>query len=155
MDLMLVGGVLFAVAGGFHAAIGLLAGFLGLPPGIVGLSARSDRKMWGRPSKELLEDRVVRDLRTHHAIVISGLLVGFGVVQMALGGYAASQGMTWAIVTLTAMGVVMVPYWAAMVAQFVRAGVRVGLGDVQPFVWVHMMLWLGGVAFAWAGWLQR
>lgn len=154
MDLILVGGVLFAVAGGFQFAIGLLAAFFGFPPAIVGLSARSDHAMWGRSSAELLKDPVVRDLRTHHTIVIGGLLVGLGIVQVALGGYAASQGMTWALVTLTAMGVAMLPYWVAMVLQFTRAKVRVGFGDVQPFVWVHMVLWLAGAGFAWAGWLQ-
>jgi hypothetical protein len=139
---------LFAAAGGFHLLIGLLTPVFGFPPHIVGLSARTDRAMWNATSEELLQDRVVHDLRTHHHIVIAGLLVGLGIAELALALFGIGAGIPGALYALMASGLVMLPYWIAMVLQFARAGVAVGLWDLQPFVWVPTLLWLAGTIAA-------
>lgn len=150
-SLLDVGAVLFALAGAFQFVIGILTAFLGFPVAIVGLSARTDAAMWGSPSATLLQYRVVHDLRTHHVIVIASLLCGLGVMQTAVAWVGVRSGEAWAIAALTACGAIMLPWWIAMVVQFRRSGVKVRLGDVQPFVWVHVALWIPAVAFSWAG----
>ncbi len=139
-----VAAYVFLAGGAFHLGIGLLTAFFGFPPRIVGLSRGTDAQMWNATSEKLLEDPVVKDLRTHHHIVIAGLLVGLGLAEVALAWFGARNGEAWAFYALMAMGVLMVPYWVAMLAQFVRAGVHVTLWDVQPFVWVPSILWLVG-----------
>jgi hypothetical protein len=108
--------------------------------------------MWNDSTEHLLEDRVVRDLRTHHTIVVGGLLSGVAILQLFLVWYGVRVGQTWALVAMTLMGLTMLAWWIAMVLQFTRAGVDVGLGDVQPFVWVHIAFWVPGIVLAWVGW---
>jgi hypothetical protein len=149
VDLLWIAAVFLLLASGFQLVIGILTPFLAFPVGIVGLSAASDERMWGKPSQALLSDRVVRDLRTHHTLVIGGLITGIAILQLFVAWYGVRVGETWAIAAFTIMGIAMLAWWVAMVLQFTRAGVRVGLGDVQPFVWVHLALWLPGVVLAW------
>lgn len=135
---------LFIGAGAVHLLIGLLTPIFGFPPGIVGLSARTDRQMWNQTSEELLKDHVVRDLRTHHHIVIAGLLCGLGLMELAMSWFGIPSMPRPALCSLMAMGAVMLPFWIAMVLQFTRRGVDVSLWDLQPFVWVPTLLWVAG-----------
>jgi hypothetical protein len=135
---------LFLASGAVHLLIGLLTPVFGFPPGIVGLSSRTDRQMWNRSSQELLEDPVVRDLRAHHHIVVAGLLVGLGILELGLAWSGIRTMPGTALGSLVAAGAVMLPYWIAMLLQFTRRGVDVTLRDVQPFVWVPTLLWVAG-----------
>ncbi|HUR25649.1 MAG TPA: hypothetical protein VM327_06520 [Candidatus Thermoplasmatota archaeon] len=144
MDALQLARGLFVAAGAIHLLIGLLTPLFGFPPGIVGLSKRSDRQMWNRTSPELLEDPVVRELRTHHHIVIAGLLCGLGVMELAMAWFGIPSMPGPALYSLMAMGAVMFPYWIGMVLQFTRRGVDVTLWDVQPFVWAPTFLWAAG-----------
>ena len=148
MDALALAQGCFLGVGAVHLLIGLLTPFFGFPPGIVGLSGRTDRLMWDRPSEALLEDPVVRDLRTHHHIVIAGLLCGLGAVELAMAWSGIRSMPGPALLSLMGAGLVMLPFWVAMVRQFTRRGVPVRLGDVQPFVWVATVLWLAGSACA-------
>jgi hypothetical protein len=146
-----VGMFLFLAAGCFQLFIGVFTALVAFPQKIVCLSARTDQEMWGRPSQGLLRNRAVRDLRHHHVMVVAGLLCGVGALQALVAWFGVGRGEAWAVGALTVTGLLMVPWWFAMLIQFVRGGASVSVGDVQPFVWVHGVLWLGGSVFSWMG----
>lgn len=136
-------------AGAVHFLIGALTPFFGFPPGIVGLSARTDQQAWNRTSAELLQDPVVRDLRTHHHIMLGGLLVFLGLAEMALAWTGLRAGAPVALYALSLAWAGSLAYWIAMVMQFVRLGAHPTLWDLQPFVWVPTLLLAPGLVLGW------
>jgi hypothetical protein len=134
--------ILFLLIGAFHLLIGVLAPIVGLPPTIVGLSPETDRLMWGQTTADLLHHRVTTDLRTHHTIVIGGLLAGLGIVELGAAWFGLRAGQSWALLVLIGSGVAMLPFWWLMISQFTRAGVTVALLDLQPFVLIPAILLL-------------
>lgn len=141
-------------AGGVHLLIGALTPFFGFPPGIVSLSSKVDQQTWNQSSEQLLQDPVVRGLRTHHHIMLGGLLVMLGSTELALAWTGLRAGEPLALVALTVAWLGSVAYWVAMVLQFTRAGAHVTLWDLQPFVWVPTLLLLPGIILGWLAWRQ-
>ncbi len=147
-----LGTILFLSASVFELLIGVFAPNIGLPPTIVGLSSGTDLTFYGRSSTELLSDPTVFGLRTHHTIVVGGLLVGLGVLGISVGWFGLRKGERWALGAMIASELVMWPYWAMMIGQYTSVGVQVALiGDVQPFVIVPAALTVPGIVFSWVG----
>ena len=151
-----IGTILFLLATGFDLSIGVLAPIVGLPPTLVGLSTGTDQALYGRPTSELLKDPVVQGLRTHHTIVVGGLLVGLGVLGVAVSWFGLRRSKPWALPVLVIAELAKWPYWAMMILQYSSAGVPVALlGDVQPFVLVPAILLAPAAGLGWIGLRSR
>ena len=147
-----IGTALFLAAGAFELLIGLLAPIVGLPPTVVGLSTGTDQALYGHPTQELLQDPTVLGLRTHHTIVVGGLLAGLGILGISVAWFGLRQGQAWALPVLVLGELVMWPFWALMIFQYSSVGVPVALfGDVQPFVVVPAVLLTPAGALSWLG----
>jgi hypothetical protein len=149
-----VGVALFLVTGVVHFLIGVLAPVMMNTE--VGrsmiLSPRTDAVLFGRPMAELLrDDRALATARTILFSMLAGMLVGAGVLEMALAWFGLRQGQAWAFWTLVVEGVALVPFWVMVLAPYVRAGARPGLGDTPPFMWVPAALLVPAAVLSFIG----
>jgi hypothetical protein len=145
---------LFLLAGGFHALIGVLTPVAGRPnwaPNILIYSEEADRAIFGRSPQELRQEADVMKLREITLGMVSGLLVGLGLLEMVVAWFGVRSGATWAVVALAGIEVFMVLFWAVGHRLWIEVGMVGGLGALQPFQYVPVFLTVPATLLAWMG----
>jgi hypothetical protein len=146
---------LFLVWGAIYVIIGVLTPVLmnrGITPQILIFSSRTDTALFGATPNELLRDNApLATFRTILLRLLAGVLVGTGVLLLAVTWYGLRTGRPWALGTLALTGLVVLAYWWLAYLPYARAGVQVGLGDVPPFMWIPAALLVPAVILGWLG----
>lgn len=150
--------ILFLISGGLWCVIGVLTPLLmdkGIGPPMVFLSERTDAVLFGRPPDEMLEE--VPELRTLRKITVrslAGLMLAAGVLTVAIAWFGLGGSRAWAVAALTVVALAILPYWWIALGPYRAAGIRVGLGDVPPFMWVPAILMPVGAVMGWISYLR-
>jgi hypothetical protein len=146
--------VLFLLAGGFHLLIGVLTPLSirqSWAPGILIYSGEADRAIFGRPVAELRSEPDVMKLREITLGMISGLLVGLGALEMTIAWFALRAGQRWALGALVGAQALMIVFWLVGHRLWLGAGAPGGLGALQPYQYVPVLLSVPAGALAWVG----
>src|SRR5206468_3071870 len=109
------------------------AGLRAGPPGL--FHSRPDAVLFG--SRPLADDdaRRIGVLSVMMWDWLSGTLVSFGILQLALVWFGFTQGDVWAYWALVGADVSIAPFWALIIARYVRAGARLRLLEIPPLIW--------------------
>lgn len=147
--------VLFFIMGALWVFVWLLAVPLhkrGSSSTMLFVSGRADTAYFGDSPGELLAaDPAFDKFRTMLITVNSGSLVMAGIMFMLVAWFGLGRGYPWALVSL-ALGVVLaVVFWALALSVYPRAGVRLTLADVPPFMWVPAVLVVPATILGWVG----
>lgn len=114
--------ILFTVGAVIHLVIGLLTGvvFQLLPDGTdlgrryLFLNEGPDRALFGGSPRALLDgDPTLSRFRAIVFTALAGVLVGFGIVELALVWFALKDGHDWALGALAISGFAMLPFFLA------------------------------------------
>jgi hypothetical protein len=151
-----VGMLLFLAGAGMHLLIGILTPFFAFrrisPQSILFVSVRSDTELFGAtPETHLSESPMLVTLRRILITAIAGLLVGFGVVEVALIWFGIGGGHRWAVIALAVSGAAMLPYWRLVFRPYRAARIRLTVADLPPFIWVPTATFVPATALTWLG----
>jgi hypothetical protein len=139
-----VGRTLFVAMGGFWTLIGILTGVLtgrGIGPAFLFVSEPADAALFGEaPGQILLSNQALTTFRYVALRALAGLLVAAGLLTMGLAWFGLREARIWPLVALTVVGVAVLPYWWISLAPYRAAGIRLGLGDIPPFMWLPALL---------------
>lgn len=144
---------LFLIAGLVWLVIGLLTPVMSETAGgrrTLFTSPASDTVLFGGPPEELLAANT--DLATLRHVtfrVIAGLLVAAGLLTMSVAWFALGETEIWALGLLTVVGVAVIPYWWITFGPYREVGVKLGLFDLPPFMWVPGLLMPVAAALGW------
>lgn len=145
--------VLFIISGVFWLIIGALSGILvdrNVGSQMVLLSPSTDAQLFGAPAQQVLADSSGVFLARYALIRwVAGFLVGSGVLVIGLAWFGLRGDEIWALAVLTVAGLAVIPYWWISLGQYRAAGIRVGLGDIPPFMWVPAILMTVGALLGW------
>lgn len=89
--------------------------------------------------------------RTMLIHVLAGFLVLGGTLVILIAWIPLRQGQAWALATLVGGIVPGIAFWALALLPYVRSGVRLGLGDIPPLMWVPAVLILPAAVLGWIG----
>ena len=146
---------LFLAYGAVYVLIGTLTPLLhnrGLRPQILIITARADTELFGTPPADLLrDDPVLARLRSILLNMVGGLLTGAGCMVLALAWFGLRSGQAWALGALGLAGAVVLPFWRLALWPYVRAGVRLQLFDLPPFMWIPAALLGPALVLGWIG----
>lgn len=137
--------VMFMLIGALWVFVGVLAVPLhkkGAEATIVFVSTRTDTAFFGKTPSEMMSDPPVSAFRTMMITIISGGLVGAGILLMFITWFGIRQGHPWALVAASCACLLAIAFWLIALAPYPRAGVKLTLGDAPPFIWVPAILWL-------------
>lgn len=146
--------ILFTIAGAFHVLIGALTPVSirqSWAPGILIYTSEADQAIFGKPTSELRQDPDVMKLREITLGMISGLLVGLGLLEIAITWFALRQGQAWALGVLVVAQLFMATFWFIGHRLWLQAGAPGGLGALQPFQYVPFFLTIPAAVLAWWG----
>jgi hypothetical protein len=111
-----------------------------------------DQALFGAlPADLLRDDRVLAQLRSILYLVIAGLFVSLGIVELALTWFGLHEGQRWAVVALAVSGLAIVPFWVLVFRPYMAAGVPLGLFSIPPWIWVPLGLLIPGTVLGWIG----
>ena len=147
--------ILFLVYGTFYLFIGVLTPIMWdsslVKPGII-MSPRTDEKLFGaEPGKMLAENKPIANLRKIMLAMLAAMLVVSGLLVIATAWFGLRTGNTWALIVLTIVGIVVLPFWWLVFKPYLDAGIKITLADAPPFIWVPAMLYLPAIIFGWIG----
>lgn len=151
---------LFTVVGGIHLVIGLLTGafFQLLPDGtVIGrrylfLNEGPDRALFGESPGALLDgDPTLSRFRAIVLTALGGVLVGLGIVELAIVWFALRDGHAWALGALAISGLAMLPFFFGVFRPYLAAGIGLGLGDLPPFIWIPAVVLVPATILGWIG----
>lgn len=154
-----VGVILFLAYGAIHVFFGAV--YLVVAETDVGnrtlfASPGLDQALFGAPPVDLLrDDRALAQLRSILYLVIAGLFVSLGIVQLALTWFGLHQAHRWAVAALGASGLAMVLFWVLVFRTYVAAGVPIGLVDIPPWIWIPQVLLVPATLLGWVGTQHR
>lgn len=144
---------LFLLAGGLHLVIGAVTPValrLVRPDNSLFVTERSDTAAYGRSTAAWLaaepELRTYRNVMLH---VLAGLLFAAGLLEVALAWFGVRTGQTWALATLSVVGLATIAYWAVALLPYVDARAPLGLSDLPPFMWFPSLAYPPAIALAW------
>lgn len=146
--------VMFMLIGALWVFVGVLAVPLhkkGSEATIAFVSGRTDTAFFGKTPSEMMSDPAVSAFRTMMITIISGGLVGAGVLLMFVTWHGIRAGHLWALVGVSAACLLAVAFWLIALAPYPRAGVKLTLGDAPPFIWVPALLWLPATVLGYIG----
>ncbi len=152
--------VLFTVGAVIHLVIGLLTGlfFQLVPEGTdVGrrylfLNEGPDRALFGGSPRALLDgDPTLLRFRAIVFTALAGVLVGLGIVELALIWFALKDGQAWALGALAISGFAMLPFFLGVLRPYLAAGIGIGLGDIPPFIWIPAVTLVPATILGWIG----
>ena len=66
---------------------------------------------------------------------LSGTLVSAGLLELGVVWFGLARGEGWAYLLLVLANLALGPYYALIVARYVRAGARLRLLEVPPLIW--------------------
>lgn len=135
---------LFLGIGALWLVIGLLTPGMMNRPGGLFISARTDRELYGQEPAEALQNETLRGVRESIVVSLAGMLAVGGLLVVAVAWFGLPTGEAWPFWTLVAMGALALPYWILVLRPYWAAGIRTGLSDMPPFMWVTTVLWLLG-----------
>jgi hypothetical protein len=139
---------LFIAYGAVWFLIGLLTPLLhdrGIGPTMLFISPRTDTALFGADPATLLSDPTLSRLRSLLLTALGGMLVAAGLMVMSIAFFALRSGQTWSLVTLTIVGIGVLPFWLLVFRPYLAAGIPIALGDVPPFMWVPTALLMPAV----------
>lgn len=149
-----IGVGLFVLGGAIHVAIGTLTPLSirqAWAPETVIYTASADARIFGKPASELRADEDVMKLREITLGMISGLLVGIGLLEIAIAWFALRSGERWALGALVVAQLAMIVFWSIGHRLWIAAGAPGGLGALQPFQYAPAILAVPGTILAWVG----
>ncbi len=131
--------VLFLLFGLMNVVVGILAPFFVRPDrltsSILFTATRPDTALFGATPEALIaQDRPLGMLRYLLLVWMGGLILGFGLLQLAIAWFGLRNGQTWALWSLTIADLSMVPFWWLILARYAQAGAMPGIGDLPPIV---------------------
>ncbi len=150
--------ILFLIGGLFWLAIGVLTPLVvdrwTGPTGLF-ISVSTDTALYGAPPDQILASNPeVTMLRRVMIRVLAGLLVATGLFAAGVAWFGLREPQTWALALLTVVGLAVLPYWWITLGPYRAAGIRVGLGDMPPFMWVPGMLFPVAAVLGWIAHLR-
>jgi hypothetical protein len=152
--------ILFTVGAVIHLVVGVLMGvvFQLLPEGTeVGrrylfLNEGPDRALFGGSPRALLDgDPTLLRFRAIVFTALAGVLVGLGIVELALSWFALKGGQAWALGALAISGLAMLPFFLGAFRPYLAAGIGLGLGDLPPFIWIPAIALVPATFLGWIG----
>lgn len=75
-------------------------------------------------------------LRAMHWHWLGGVMVSFGLLQLAVVVFGLLDRQLWALLALAVADLAMLPYWVSVLGPYRRAGVRLRLLEVPPILWI-------------------
>ena len=150
--------ILFLLVGLFWLLIGVLAALLqdrGIGPTMLFISHRTDEALFGAPPEEILAtNSELVTLRYMTIRTLAGLLVAVGLLTAGIAWFGLRAPQAWPLALVTALGLVVLPFWWITLGPYRTAGIRVGLGDIPPFMWVPAILMPLASTLGWIGYLR-
>ncbi len=149
------GVALFLVYGAVHVLFGaiyVLAAETDIGNRTLFASPGLDQTLFGAlPADLLRDDRVLAQLRSILYLVIAGLFVSLGIVEMALTWFGLHDGQRWALVALAVSGLVTFPFWVLVFRPYLAAGAPLGLFNIPPWIWFPGALLIPATVLGWIG----
>jgi hypothetical protein len=146
---------LFLVYGAIHVLFGaiyVLAAETDIGNRTLFASPSLDQALFGAlPADLLRDDRALAQLRSILYLVIAGLFVSLGIVELALTWFGLHEGQRWAVVALAVSGLAIIPFWVLVFRPYMAAGVPLGLFSIPPWIWVPSALLIPGTVLGWIG----
>jgi hypothetical protein len=146
---------LFLIYGALHVLFGaiyLLVAETDIGNRTLFASPGLDQALFGAlPADLLRDDRVLAQLRSILYLVIAGLLVSLGIVELSLTWFGLHEGQNWALAALAVSGLVMIPFWALVLRPYLAAGAPLGLFSIPPWIWVPSVLLIPATVLGWIG----
>jgi hypothetical protein len=68
------------------------------------------------------------------------MFAGFGIFQIVVAWVGLRHGQTWALWTLTATDLSILPYLWLFLAKYAGAGASLGIGDMPPYFLVLVII---------------
>jgi hypothetical protein len=102
----------------------------------------------GDPLPENLQ-RPFAIFRAMHWHWLAGVLVSFGLLQMAVVVFGLLDRQTWALWVLTFADLAMLPYWVSVLGPYRRMGVRLRLLEIPPILWIPWFVVPVGAVLGW------
>ena len=131
--------ILFLLYGVMNVLIGILIPVFVRPDRLTSndllTSARTDTALFGTSPEVLIaQDRPLGMMRLLLTTWVAGLMLGFGVLQLVMAWVGLRAGQSWALWTLTAADLSMVPFWGLILSRYAQAGAMPGPGELPPMV---------------------
>lgn len=150
--------ILFLLSGGLWLVIGLLTPLLSdtaVGSRTVFGSPSTDTALYGSPPEELLVSNPhLATLRHMTLRAIAGLLVAAGLMTAAVAWFGLMEFEAWPLALLTVVGLAVLPYWWIAFSPYRKAGIRLGLLDLPPFMWVPGVLMPVASVIGWVAYLR-
>lgn len=144
MDMGAAGRILFLVAGGMWLVIGLLTPVMfdsAMGRRTLFGSPSSDAVLYGLPPEELLvSNPQLATLRRVTLPAVAGLMVAAGLLTLSVAWFGLKESGSWALTLLTVVGLAVLPCWWIVFGPYRQAGIKLGLFDLPPFMWVPGIL---------------
>jgi hypothetical protein len=154
-----VGVVLFLAYGAIHVLFGAI--YLVVAETDIGnrtlfASPGLDQALFGAPPVDLLrDDRALAQLRSILYLVIAGLFVSLGIVQLALTWFGLRRAHRWAVAALATSGLAMVLFWVLVFRTYIAAGVPIALFDIPSWILIPQVLLVPASVLGWVGTHRR
>lgn len=132
--------ILFLLYGVMNAVSGALTPFFVRPDRLVTanvllMSERTDTTLFeGAPQDVMAQNKPLGLLRQLMSIWLGGLMLSFGLLQLAVAWFGLRQGQAWALWTLTVSDLAMAPFWFPILNAYARVGAMPGIGEMPPFI---------------------
>jgi hypothetical protein len=147
--------ILFLLYGAMHVVVGILVPFFVRPDRLTTntllTSERADTALLGASPEALIaQDRPLGMLRHLMNLWIAGLMLGLGSLQLVIAWFGLRAGQGWALWSLTAADLSMVPFWWLILARYGQAGAVPGPGELPPMV-TYLVLIPIAALLGWVG----
>ncbi len=109
--------ILFLLYGVMNAVSGALTPFFVRPDrlateNVLFMSERTDTTLFeGAPQDVMAQNKPLGLFRQLMSIWLGGLMLSFGLLQLAVAWFGLRQGQAWALWTLTVSDLAMAPFW--------------------------------------------
>ena len=150
--------ILFLISAGVWLVIGLLTPVMS--DSAIGKrtlfgSPSTDTALYGSPPEELLASNPQLATLRHVTLrAVAGLLVAAGLLTAGIAWFGLRGGDTWALGLLTVAGLAVIPYWWIVFGPYRQAGIKLGLLDLPPFMWVPGVLMPVASILGWFAYLR-
>ena len=145
--------ICFLVSGAIHILIGVLTPiFVNSKFGrsMIFISKRTDTRLFETDPSLLLEkNKELARFRTLLLTNAGGSLVIIGIFIIAVTWFGLRNREMWAFLTLSATGVVVLPYWYFIFKPYLDARIRIGFSDLPPIFWIPTLVLVPGIVFGW------